>query len=249
MTVAKCIAAAGNSKYAGVQNGNQCFYGDALSPTGVLATDGGCTKACGGKSDELCGGSRRLTMYENRAYTPPPPPVNTNPGVGEFRSIGCYVDDPNARTLPNQTPNDAAMTVAKCIAAAGNSKYAGVENGNQCFYGNAMSATGVLVTDGCTKACGGKADEYCGGSRRITMYENRAYAPPPDPKENPGVGSYKSLGCYVDSESRTIKGESFTDSAMTVEKCINRAGDARYAGVENGNECVSLITSNSRALY
>lgn len=60
----------------------------------------------------------------------------------------------------------------------------------------------------------------------------------PPPVENPGVDTFKSIGCHTDSEgSRGLKDGSWTDfseSGMTVARCLASAKEFRYAGVEYG---------------
>lgn len=46
-------------------------------------------------------------------------------------------------------------------------------------------------------ACTGNAAETCGAGNRLGLFFNDAApAPPPGPVTNPGVGGWKSLGCY-----------------------------------------------------
>jgi len=49
-------------------------------------------------------------------------------------------------------------------------KYAGVQNGNQCFCGNSYGRYGVKSESDCNKKCSGNADQICGGSWRNNVY-------------------------------------------------------------------------------
>ena len=100
--------------------------------------------------------------------------------------------------------------------------------------------------------CGGQPVDSCGGGNRIGIYFNRAFgspvattsssaAPsatvPPVAGWVPSVGNFDTPGCYPDSVStRSLRGDTFVDETMTVEKCIAfaREGSWRYAGVEYG---------------
>lgn len=106
--------------------------------------------------------------------------------------------------------------------------------------------------------CGGQPLNTCGDGNQIAIYFNRAFnvpAPttsttssastpiatiPPVSGWVSSVGDYHNPACYVDSTtSRTLRGDSLVDDAMTVEMCVEfaRAGQWRYAGVEYGIEC------------
>ena len=58
-----CIAACEGFKYAGVENGNQCFCGDIL-PAAALKRAGECTRVCPGDQSEMCGGSWRINIFD-----------------------------------------------------------------------------------------------------------------------------------------------------------------------------------------
>lgn len=63
------------------------------------------------------------------------------------------------------------------------------------------------------------------------MYNNIAYKPPAT--QNPGVGTFKALGCYTDSSTSRTLSNVFTDwEGMTVAKCVAKAAEYKYAGVE-----------------
>lgn len=139
------------------------------------------------------------------------------------------------------------MTVAKCLDIAKNYKYAGVEyygyesaftlligiltSFRECRYGNTLSSSSTKASSGCNTPCAGNGAEICGGSDRMTLYQNQAYQPPA--LENVGVGNFQSMGCYTDSSSFRGLSEMTTDwSGMTVAKCVEIAKEYKYAGVE-----------------
>ena len=63
-TIETCQSACGGAgfKYSGVEFGAQCFCGNAIMNGGSQVTDGSCNIACAGNSNEICGGSNRLTL-------------------------------------------------------------------------------------------------------------------------------------------------------------------------------------------
>ena len=49
-------------KYAGVQNGDQCFCGDTYGKY-TKKPDSECNKTCRGESTQMCGGRWRNAIY------------------------------------------------------------------------------------------------------------------------------------------------------------------------------------------
>ncbi|KAB5545663.1 hypothetical protein GE09DRAFT_1243416 [Coniochaeta sp. 2T2.1] len=232
MTLEKCLSVAAGHKYAGVQRGNQCFWGNDMSPLLTPAT-GQCNMACQGQPVDACGDEGRIGIYQDTNYQPSLAVVN--PGVAGFSFRGCYVDS-DSRIIQGQVYRDAQMTVAKCMQRAGTSRFAGVENGNECFYGSSLSA--MQPNTGCSTACGGNSSEVCGGGWRLAVYENQQGRPP---VVNPGIDSFENRGCFVDGETpetRVLPNVTEVQD-MTVAKCLDhgRAASARYAAVQYGTEC------------
>ena len=129
---------------------------------------------CSGDADQLCGGPNRLNIFETSSLTGP----QVNPGPGDWGTMGCYADNPGARTLRYQvdTPGGgAALTIELCVnacAAAGYNK-AGAEYGGECFCDNVFANGGEPAPDGaaqCNMPCNGKRTELCGGPFRLNVY-------------------------------------------------------------------------------
>ena len=58
-----CIAACKGYKYAGMEDGNQCFCGD-ISPAAALKRPGECTTVCPGDKSEMCGAPWRINIFD-----------------------------------------------------------------------------------------------------------------------------------------------------------------------------------------
>ncbi|KAH7323511.1 hypothetical protein BKA65DRAFT_540182 [Rhexocercosporidium sp. MPI-PUGE-AT-0058] len=159
------------------------------------------------------------------------------PVVGTFLSIGCWIDGVNARALTGGSSTAADMTVEKCTALAKGFKYAGVEYGVECYWGNTIASASSQALGQCDMLCGGSSTSICGGGNRISLYQDYTYAPPPStavvpapttaPTVVPSSGSFKSKGCYVDSgNARVLVVDSVNDystTGMTVQKCVQLA--------------------------
>ncbi|KAK6535751.1 hypothetical protein TWF281_000003 [Arthrobotrys megalospora] len=147
---------------------------------------------------------------------------------GNLVSIGCYTDSTAARGFPHML-SESGMSVARCGEIAANYKYAAVEYGVECHYGNVIAGSSQPTDTGCDMGCGGKLSELCGGGGRMNVYENTAYQSDND---------WVSQGCYTDStESRSLQYSYVDYNGMMVEICLDKAKGYAYAGLEYYGEC------------
>jgi hypothetical protein len=138
----------------------------------------GCSMDCDGNSAETCGGSNRLSIFNNTAYVFPGNPKL----VGGFTYLGCYQEATIGRLLSGVSYTDTnAMTVESCTAFCKanlpTGGYAGVEYASQCYCGATLSQTAVVEpASSCDMLCVGNDKEYCGGSSLLNVYEYQAPA-------------------------------------------------------------------------
>lgn len=119
--------------------------------------------------------------------------------VPGWKSLGCYTDSINSRTLSYAISNSVAggasnMTVENCINKCAYLGYrlAGVEYAQgkrpsyeilgiwpnrwtECYCDDMIQTSGALAPDGnatCNMNCAGDSTETCGGSNRINVYSN-----------------------------------------------------------------------------
>ena len=88
--------------------------------------------------------------------------------------IGCYKDNSD-RALPNYPTHSKEMTVDKCLehCHSFDQKYAGMQNRNKCFCGDAMTIYDRYGRDDieyCNTLCQGDIAQFCGGSWRNSVY-------------------------------------------------------------------------------
>jgi hypothetical protein len=224
----------------------------------------GCTMLCNGNKGEFCGGPARLNVYQFGA-TPPaasnaapssiaPSPSASPAAVAQvgWNYKACYAEIPNGRTLPNGVQVAGLMTVEGCQSACQAAGYilAGLEYSQECWCGNTFSVGGAPATDGevgCNMACKGNANEMCGGSLRLNVYE---YGTPAIPASvvasavasaspSAAASGWLNLGCYTDPGPRTLLNLITLAGATTVELCQAGCAAQGYtlAGVEYGGEC------------
>jgi hypothetical protein len=118
----------------------------------VLATDPTtCNYACNGNSNEICGGSNRLSLYKfgvnsvSSSSSSSSTTYSTSTTSATFSAaasavpawsyLGCYVDSVNARTLGNAIYGNAnVMTVELCQSSCKSGGYtlSGVEYSGEC---------------------------------------------------------------------------------------------------------------------
>ena len=204
----------------GVEYSSECYCGNKINSAQGAApvTDGRCKMPCAGDSSELCGGSYGLNLYVA--------------GQGN-QYLGCAVDQ-SARTLngPNTASND--MTPDKCLAFCGTGyPLAGVEYGTECYCGGPDVKVGA---SGCATPCGGDKSQTCGGTWRLSVYNNTNYFPA---VAKSGISGYTYRGCYQDTNQRVLAGYVTGGSGNTQETCVAacKSRGYRVAGVEYGREC------------
>ncbi|EAW08575.1 WSC domain protein [Aspergillus clavatus NRRL 1] len=143
-----------------------------------------------------------------------------------WRSLGCYSDDTNHRTL-NTSILVSGNTVQACQATCAQAgfTYAGMEFGTQCFCGTGIQNNAGPVASGCDTPCAADASQICGGSNALSLYVI--------------VPIWQSLGCYSDSTKARTLSTSYNVAGNTVEKCqaACQAGGYLYAGMEFGSQC------------
>ena len=159
-TPASCVSfcAASGNPFAAVQ-GNVCYCGQTFDNYGSSTA---CTAPCPGNASDVCGGTNANSIYMV-TY-----PSTSNPASA---FLGCFVDCPGGSNCkggasPRDLPAGEAVTnetQATCIAAckAAGYRYAGAQDGTQCFCGNSFGAYGSIPT-ACGVPCAGNGAQVCG---------------------------------------------------------------------------------------
>src|SRR5204863_711038 len=119
----------------------------------------------------MCGGSRRLSLYHNDAWTAPQQPNS----IGDYTLYGCVTDSPSHRTLTGASLSNPAMTLEMCATFCSAYKYFGAEWSVECWCGNSFTAGAAQVDIGqCSMTCGGNSDQLCGNGDRLSVYQRAA---------------------------------------------------------------------------
>ncbi|KAL8733872.1 MAG: hypothetical protein Q9166_001860 [cf. Caloplaca sp. 2 TL-2023] len=120
---------------------------------GPTPTDTNSGSTSGGSSSELS-----------------PPSVNSTSGV--WKAAGCFLDALNPRSLGKQPEWwGQQISTSNCVEHCDSihAKYAGTENGGQCFCGNEL-VNSASHPGKCTSKCTGDDSEICGGAAHLSIY-------------------------------------------------------------------------------
>ncbi|MBF0276140.1 MAG: pentapeptide repeat-containing protein [SAR324 cluster bacterium] len=195
-------------------------------------------------NDSLSGGSWTGTRETSGQQAPVSAAITS---VAPPQYLGCFKDQ-SARTLKGKPWVDSQMTPSKCINYCGekNYKYAGVENGSECFCGN-NEQYGQYGSGKCETACTGDSLQKCGGWWEIGVYavnsgSQVSAAPAPfqggQSQQNTDV-SFSYVGCFKDQSNRDMKGYYLDTADMTTNKCLDlcRSKGFAYAATQYGGHC------------
>lgn len=252
LTIVSCTSACSSAGYviSGMLNGNQCFCGNSLSSQSVRVVDKGCETNCPGDSTgtENCGGPSRLSLWSTSQPTMRPKPISPAM-VKSFNFTGCFIDNGSNRQLNATQTSSNSMTLEQCAQQCSSYQYMGLEYSSQCFCSNSLqNSTAIASQYDCNYVCSGNDSEVCGGSNRLSLYNNTnvTSAPSNSPPSNSGgaiQGSYVYptgyKGCYTDSGSRSLSLFAYSNINSTVEMCSAActASGFQIAGMEYGQEC------------
>lgn len=99
-----------------------------------------------------------------------PPSVNST--SGEWKGAGCFLDALNPRSLGSRPQWwGQKISSSNCVEHCDSirAKYAGTENGGQCFCGNELLKSASRPGK-CTSKCEGDGSEICGGPGHLSIY-------------------------------------------------------------------------------
>jgi len=167
---------------AGVGYTSHCYCGNVLSAFSEQTVEQGCTIACPGNSDEVCGNNWRLNIFSiNSTLEQNAQPV-VPPTVINYAYYGCMTEPASGRALTNSTYGDGTnMTIESCASFCQGHVYFGLEYANQCYCGDSLDMTVVNKTldSDCNMLCSGNSSELCGGPNRLTTYKMAYELPKP----------------------------------------------------------------------
>lgn len=237
MTIELCLAHAAGYKYAGVEYGTECWYGDGLSGGYLEAGPDNCNFPCpGAPNSEYCGAGDRIVLYAT---------TGNAAVIGSYAFQGCYHEPTDGHRALPYLWTDPAMTPELCLAQAVGYKYAGVEYGIECWYGPSLwpGSGGVEPTpDGCNMPCPGNSLSFCGAGDRLTLYAlpggGGGGSPTQPATVTAGTSSWNFVECRTEAtDSRALTGAAHAGDDMTLEVCAGLCAGWAFFGTEYGREC------------
>ncbi|CAJ2506776.1 Uu.00g079620.m01.CDS01 [Anthostomella pinea] len=267
MTNEVCVAFCQSKGYtiAGTEYSQECYCSNANTGTTIMDVTR-CDSICKGDPRELCGSSGKMSVWNiTQAQTGTPPPVTKPvPAVanGTASYVGCYTEI-SGRTLDKASYSSDTMSVDSCASFCQSKNYAlfGVEYAQQCYCSNTIkSPSAVSAESQCSMACKGDPTQTCGGSSKLSIWNNTLFAPTHNVASVNGR-QYAYLGCYTEGTngralgalSSATKSDSTTNKQMTIELCGSYCASKgfKYMGVEYGTECYcnndGLVNGASKA--
>ncbi|KAI0154753.1 putative glyoxal oxidase [Xylariaceae sp. FL1272] len=262
MTLETCQTFCSGKKttYFGTEYGRECYCGNSFGTGSASAPASECQQLCAGDAFEYCGNGNRLSVYAINGTAPAVSDSKTAttsatavaPAATGFptgwTAQGCWQDGPNGRILPTyQAADNAQLTQQSCAELCDSKGYSisGTEYYTQCFCGNAIYNGGSELSDNskCTTACGGNAQQNCGGAGYLSIVSKgtpSVYQPPT--AQTGGLnGTWTYQGCYPDNLNnvRTLPWALTGQTEMTPTSCLSQCAQFGYAaaGLEYGQEC------------
>ncbi|WWD22710.1 hypothetical protein CI109_107203 [Kwoniella shandongensis] len=172
MTRGACVSWCADRGYplAGVEYGQECYCDFAMrngASNTTLLDSSKCKMTCANNTNENCGGSATLNLFNNPSLYP----VAKIPAG--WSSNGCMTEATNARALSGYSFASGSMTQDLCMQTCRSKgfNFAGIEYASECYCGNSFNTGSVAATDGCTMACSGNKLQTCGGGNRLTTFK------------------------------------------------------------------------------
>ncbi|KAH7393271.1 WSC domain-containing protein [Cadophora sp. MPI-SDFR-AT-0126] len=219
--------------YFGVEYSTECYCGNNIGSTSILAIDGRCNMPCKGDPTQNCGGSYGMNIYKVPAFssssslavstsaslssssassastssTRSATPTPSIPAIiNEFTYQHCHSDNTTKRTLVGKYIAKPDMTLENCAGNCTGYRYFGVEYASECYCANQLSFGSFIATDGrCKMPCLGNKLEICGGSGGLTLYSNATIP-----------GSSSSSSSYVLPSSSSVSSTATASSQTSI---------------------------------
>ncbi|KPI42389.1 putative fungistatic metabolite [Cyphellophora attinorum] len=255
----------------GTEFAYECYCGNTISTAPVAQSN--CLTLCKGDNTQFCGNGGKLSLWTTNGTIPSsagqtpttsadPNAPTTNPGSSDnldvvkpapnkayFKCLSAAKGEPLSG-LP-KIDRAGIMDVDYCAAYAKKNNYAffGLEYSKQCLVGDViLDAADTLGANSCNMNCTADANQKCGGSGAVSMYNNTAYTPriPPSVKIPGTEITYDYKGCYVDNGGARTLGGQVPDAAnkdltttASVDNCLAfcQSGGYTWGGITYGSQC------------
>jgi hypothetical protein len=181
-----------------------------------------CNMPCAGATNETCGSSGLLDVYNTTGvYSGPDPKTGR---------IGCFGD---VALMNGSTYASTLMSSSICAATCVRQGFpiSGTFAGNTCRCGTAdVVSKATLNDDGqCKTACAGvSTGEICGGLYAQSLSNASIAAGPSSSSSGNSTSSSNYIGCYNEGSTRTLSGYSYSSNTLTNKDCMNSCGSLGF---------------------
>lgn len=215
-------------KYAGLQDGGDCWCNDTFGKY-KKSPERECSTPCYKANNLKCGGPFRNRIYKT-GYKSQKVDIKKLRGY-----LGCYKDAGNLRTRDLLVSGQFLRTdPSRCISVCWNKgfRYAGIQNGSQCFCGDIYGKYGKRSEKSCNRSFKGYK---CGGAWHNSIYKTGVSNPS---KKQAKWYVPRYLGCYPDARKRDLP-HRLRVRDLTPALCVLACKKKRfqYAGLQDGGRC------------
>ncbi|CAO1604760.1 hypothetical protein XANCAGTX0491_008300 [Xanthoria calcicola] len=150
----------------------------STSTTSTLSTTGSGTSSSSSTSTSTTPSTTKISTSTSDTFSPTSTTSSSGPSsthTDSWKPLGCYKDGPLGKTISPYTNRYATdlMTIEICLdyCQSKGTSYAGIEYRRECYCGNALASDATSNAGGCTLSCKGDANEICGGSLHMNVYQ------------------------------------------------------------------------------
>ncbi|KAK6526114.1 hypothetical protein TWF281_011151 [Arthrobotrys megalospora] len=217
-SVCAAICSTHGYTYYGVEYGRECYCDNAINPASFQVLSGECDVACAGDSAQICGGRDRINIYTFDTNIEGSDEPDLDSDEIEYTSMGCYQEPPAGKAL-SKVFSSGQMTHELCqyyCWSLGESKFAGVEYGRECWCGNDLNpaATPASSPSSCNMPCAGDNGQTCGAGGYIELYSSGVPVPTTTSTSSTTT-SPPSTTTTSDSPTSTLSTAAFTTPTGT----------------------------------
>jgi hypothetical protein len=150
------------------------------------------------------------------------------PSPTSWTEIGCYVEDPTFPLLDqNMSPDgDASLTIPDCKDTCYRDTYrfAGVQEGNQCWCGTYVIGQWAKNQTDCNVPCTGDKTTYCGGKGLLKIFQEAGWKE----EATPTVVSGSSITSTNTASTSSVTSANVASASSTTS--VNVASTSHTSG-------------------
>lgn len=232
MTLESCAEFCEGFTYFGTEYGRECYCGNEFREGSVKAENqDDCDFLCAGDKLEYCGAGLRLELY---MYSPGSSSANTPATPATTSSTP---DSPSTSAAPTTSPVTTSSSPEATSPTSVETPTASPTTSPTTTSSPPTTPTTTPETE--TPTPTPTPTEATTTSSALTSSTTSAAPTPTGPEIYPGNANYTYYACVSEpSHGRLLADQVYNDGEeMTIETCLQKCGEFKWAGVEYGREC------------